>query len=429
MRFSIIATFLLFLLNSFFNTADAQEAKPEPSILIKNAIIHDGRGKVLSNYSLGIRNQKIAFIGTSTEADNSGQWDEIIDAAGKHLYPGIIALNTTIGLNEIEAVRATNDYNETGWLNPGARSLIAYNTDSRVSPTVRSNGVLLTQVTPTGGIVSGTSSVMKLDGWNWEDAVYKADNSLHVRWPSARVWKSEWAGPEDKQKERYQNNLKQIQSLFEDAYAYHQQKNTTEKNLNLEAIRGVFNGSKKLYIHCNYVKDIVNAVNFFSKYPVQQVIVGGEDAWLVSKLLKDKNIPVVLVKTHNLPAREDEEVNLPYSLPKMLKDAGLEFCITVDEFWQVRNIAYHAGTAAAHGLTKEEALQTITYNAAKILGIESSTGSLELGKDATLLLVENDLLDMSKSKISEAMILGKRVSLDNSQEQLFRKFSEKYNWK
>lgn len=428
----ILSIFVVQITSALFAQNPSPASTQSKSILINGVTVHDGSKGVFTNASVGIKEGKIVYLSYIDQTENKIIWDSIIDAKGKHLYPGIIALNTYLGLSEIEAIRAMNDYNEVGSNNPSARALIAYNTDSKVTPTVRSNGILMAQITPQGGLISGSSSIINLDAWNWEDASYKADEGMHINWPGMRMYYGNGSDQEEfekKQKERIGKELDNIETMFADAYAYQLSANQTPKNLNLEAMRGIFNGTKKLYIHADYVKEIVAAINLCNKYKLKFVLVGAADAALALNLIKENNIPIILGRTHTLPGRDDDAIDAPYALPKKLQDAGILFALSCDGFWQVRNLPFMAGTAAAYGLTKEEALQTITFNAAKIAGIENTVGSISLGKDATLLICEGDLLDTKSSIINHAFIQGRTINLDNIQHQLFEKYKKKYNLK
>jgi imidazolonepropionase-like amidohydrolase len=428
--------FLIIVLFIFNIKVDAQNPTPanaqSKSIIINGVTVHDGNGDVFPDASVGFKNGKIVYLSYTRGNQEGLQWDSVIDAKGKHLYPGLIALNTYLGLSEVEAIRATNDYAEVGGNNPSARALIAYNTDSKVTPTVRSNGVLLAQITPQGGLISGSSSIVNLDAWNWEDATYKADEGIHLNWPSMRIYFGN--GPEQeeyekKQKERIRKEIESIETLFADAYAYQLTSSAVTKNIQLEAMRGLFNGTKKLYIHADYVKEITAAINMCNKFKLKFVLVGAADAGLVLNLLKENQVAVILGKTHSLPNRDDDAIDAPYTLPKKLKDAGILFALSCDGFWQVRNLPFIAGTAAAYGLTKEEALKTITLNAALISGIDNTTGSIAVGKDATIVICDGDLLDMKISSINNAFIQGRMIDLNNIQYQLYEKYKKKYNIK
>jgi len=398
-------------------------------ILLLGGYAHLGNGKVIPQSAIGIANGKITFVMDGRNFKPSRlAFDTIIDVYGKQVYPGIIAMNTSLGINEIEAVRATNDYNETGSLNASARSIIAYNTDSKVTPTVRSNGIMLAQVTPRGGLISGQSSVVELDGWNYEDAAYKMDEGIWMNFPSLQTVKAWWADAEDEQKKRSEKQMSDLNELFYEAQSYSSGNNSVY-NPNFEAMKGLFNKSKTLYIRCNYVKDILAAISFGNKFNLKIVLVGARDGWMVTKEIKENNIPVVIMRTHVLPERDDDDIDLPYKLPYLLSKEGIDVAITDDGFWQDRNIPFQAGEAVGYGMDKEEALKAITLTPARILGIDATVGTLETGKDATIIVSSGDVLDMKSSDIQIAYIRGKEINLDNIQKQLYRKYERKYGLK
>ena len=422
-------TLLLLLFIQGLNLLNAQiytpAKKQSKSILLKNATVHTGNGKVMLNTSVGFRNGIIDFVGSTNELPSSAAYDSIADLSGKNIYPGLVACNTIIGLSEIEALRAANDFQEVGSINSGARSLIAYNTDSKVIPTLTVNGVLTAQVVPQGGLVSGISSVVALDAWNWEDAAIASDNGVHINWPSTRIINSEHAGTPEVQRERYDKNFAQLDLFFRDARAYALATNP-KVNLNLASAAELFSGKKKLFVHARYVKDMLAAIAYFEQLGLNFVFVGAEDCWMIADMLATKKIPVVLMRTHDLPEREDEAIDQVYRTPAILKIAGVEFAIAVDGFWQVRTLSYNAGSAVAYGLSKEEALSAISGQAAKILGVDHITGSIEKGKQASLLITQGDLLDMKDSKISDAFIQGRRLKMENYQDLLYQKYLNKY---
>jgi imidazolonepropionase-like amidohydrolase len=398
-------------------------------ILLLGGYAHLGNGKVIPQSAIGIANGKITFVMDGRNFKPSRlAFDTIIDVYGKQIYPGIIAMNTSLGINEIEAVRATNDYNETGSLNASARSIIAYNTDSKVTPTVRSNGIMLAQVTPRGGLISGQSSVVELDGWNYEDAAYKMDEGIWMNFPSLQTVKAWWADAEDEQKKRSEKQMSDLNELFYEAQSYAAGNNSVY-NPNFEAMKGLFNKSKTLYMRCNYVKDILAAISFGDKFKLKIVLVGARDGWRVTKEIKENNIPVVIMRTHVLPERDDDDIDLPYKLPYLLSKEGIDVAITDDGFWQDRNIPFQAGEAVGYGMDKEDALKAITLTPARILGIDATVGSLETGKDATIIVSSGDVLDMKSSDIQIAYIRGKEINLDNIQKQLYRKYERKYGLK
>ena len=426
-RLVVIVTTLLFSIN-FLQAQVPSPAKPQATpVILKGATIHIGNGQVIENGVIAFNKGKITFVGKQEELKLSGN-ENIINVSEKHIYPGLIATNTILGLVEIEAVRPTRDFNEVGEFNPNIRSLIAYNTDSKIIPTIRSNGILLAEVIPQGGIISGSSSVLQLDAWNWEDAAYSTDKAIYLNWPVMHVKKGWWAQPEpSEQNKKYAEATKNIDDFFEQALAYSKAEKISEKNLKMEAMKDVFLKKKKVFVNANGAKEILNIAAFKKRFNIEVVLVGGEESYLVADILKENNIAVVLNEVHALPAKSDDDVDLPFKLPAILKEKGVDFCITISGSWQVRNLPFVAGTTVAYGLTKEEALKAITLSAAKILGIEKQTGSLEAGKDANIIISTGDILDMKTSIIEHAFIQGRKIELDNHQTQLYNKFTDKYS--
>ncbi|WP_462266832.1 amidohydrolase family protein [Mucilaginibacter sp.] len=416
-----------------FGQANIIPAKAQSApVIITGATIHVGNGRVINNGYIAFDKGKITAVGEGSAPAMAGAIT--VNASGKQVYPGFICPVTTLGLIEFESVRATSDETETGDLNPNVRSLVAYNTDSKVIPTVRSNGVLLAQPTPEGGTISGQSSVMMLEGWNWEDAAYKKDMAIHMTWPVVRNrgrrggFNIPGAANQPSPAEIAQKAIDDINSLFAQAKAYNETRQPA-MNLKLEAMRGLFNGSKKLFVNADGAREIVQAVNFGKKFGVQTVIVGGKDSYLVADVLRDNQVPVILRETQTLPDKDEDDVYLPYKLPHLLQEAGVLYGLTGIGFWRQRNLPFEAGQAVGYGLTKEQALSMITQNNAKILGIDKTTGTLETGKDANLFISAGDALDMITLNVENAYIMGKAINLDNLHKQLYRKFSEKYGLK
>ncbi len=417
-----------------YGQANISPAKAQTqSIAIVGATIHVGNGQVIENGYITFNKGKITGVGSGTATA-----DVVIDAKGKQVYPGFICPITTLGLVEVEeGARGTVDEAETGDMNPHIRTLISYNTDSKVIPTVRSNGVLLAQPSPTGGGLAGESSVVQLDAWNWEDAAYKKDIAIHFTWPAARGGGRRGGGGRgaavaaggESPAERAQKALDQIDSYFAEAKAYSEIAKPAVTNLRFEAMKGLFDGSKKLFVNADGAKEIQQAVAFAKKFGLQEVIVGGRESYLVMPLLRENNIPVIIKETQALPEKEDDDVYLPYRLPKILQDGGVMYGLTGIAFWRQRNLPFEAGQAVGFGLTKEQALSMITINNAKILGIDKTTGTLEVGKDANLFISKGDALDMITLDVQKAFIQGRDINLDNLHKQLYKKFSDKYGLK
>ena len=420
-----------------FSQATISPAKPQiRPVIITGAIIHVGNGQVINNGYIAFDKGKITAIGEGTSANTTGA--EVINASGKHVYPGFIVPVTDLGLVEYPSVKATLDEAETGSINPHIRALIAYNTDSKVIPTVRSNGILLAQATPLGGLISGQSSVMMLDGWNWEDALYKADVAIHLNWPVVATRGGFGGGgapapvsaaAATEAQERNQKAIDDLYKYFNEAKAYVELAKPAVINTRYAAMKGLFDGSKKLFINVNASKDILKAIAFTQKFGLKTVLVGANEAYLVADQLKDNNIPVIIEETQALPANNDDDVYLPYKMPKILHDAGVLYSLTGIGFWRQRNLPFEAGNAVAYGLTKEQALSMITLNTAKILGIDKTVGSLETGKDATLFISKGDALDMITLDVENAFIQGKNINLDNLHKQLYKRYSDKYGVK
>ncbi len=394
---------------------------------ITGATAHIGNGTVIENAVIIVENGKISACvdGTMARITYKGK---IIDAKGKHVYPGFIAPNTTLGLAEIGAVRATRDYDEIGGLNPHIRSLIAYNAESKVVESMRPNGVLVGQITPRGDIISGTSSIVQFDAWNWEDAVIKINDGIHLNWPNPfKRYRGE--DPGLKANKDYVKEVEVIKSFVTESKAY-LNGNKTTKNIQFEAMQGLFNSTQKLFIHVNDEKGIIDAVEFTKANGINDVvIVGGYRAYKVAGLLIANNIPVIAQRVHKRPATDDDDYDLPYKIAKLLTEAGVLVGLESSgqmERMNTRNLPFYAGTVAAHGLDKEEALKLITWNTAKILGIEDRLGTLEVGKDATLFISEGDALDMRTNILTRAFINGRSISLESHQTELWKRYSNKY---
>lgn len=384
-----------------------------------------GDDRVIIAGALAIENKKIVYAGSMAGLPASMSGWQKTDIGGKHVYPGLIALNTQLGLSEIEAVAATIDNREIGDFTPNVRALIAYNTDSKVIPTVRSNGVLLAETTPTGGIITGRSALVQLDAWNWEDAVIRDDAGLHINWPTNRPRRFRDSSTEKERMERYEKQIVALTSYFDQAISYGKSPKK-EKNLMLEALNQCINGATVFFFHADEPKSIRDAIFFIKKYKLNGAIVGGAEIEGVLDLVAKEKIPVVLNDTHRLPSTTDAPVDEAFTLPARLQAVGILYAISVNGFWQTRNLGYQAGQAVPFGLTKQQALAAITSSPAKILGVYDRMGSLDAGKDATLIIVAGDILDMQTATVEAAYIQGRIIDLDNKQKELYRRYMDKY---
>ena len=408
--------------------------KQTKSVLILNATAHLGNGNVIQNSAIGFKDGKITLVADATTIRLAANaYDTTIDASGKHVYPGFIAANTTLGLVEIDAVKSSDDQEEIGSFNPNVRSIIAYNSESKVVETVRPNGILIAQVTPRGGRISGTSSIVQLDAWSWQDAIVKENDGIHLNFPSSFKRSGSWFEPGLIEANKdYPKQAEEINAFLINAKVYNQG-SSKERNIVLEATKGLFDGTQTLYIHADEEKQIVDAIQLAVDNQIKKiVIVGGFEAYKAADALQKYNVGVLLRRVHDMPTSDDQDVNLPYKMAKILTDKGIVVGLENSgdhERMSVRNLPFLAGTCAAFGLDKEKAVQLITLNTAKLLGIDTSCGTLETGKDATLFISEGDALDMRTNKLTSAFIQGRTIILETFQTKLNDKFKTKFNQK
>ena len=428
---SIIGTALLFTGSVSAQVLPIPAVKQSEPIVLSGATIHTGTGEVIENGVIAFNNGTITAIGEAGQVTLPGDAKRV-DVSGKHIYPGLILMNSNLGLSEIGSVDMTHDSQEHGEINPGVRTLVAYNTDSHVIPVVRANGILLAQVAPSGGLLSGTSSVMQLDAWNWEDAAYDIDNGIHLNWPriSARRGRSRqyamFMG--GGRAPNFDKSYKELDQFFSEASAYAELTHPERTNLRFEAMKGLFSGEKTLYINVTEAKGIITSVNFSKDHGIKKIVlVGvGEDALLVKDIIKENDIPVILGNIFSMPSYEHSDTRLPFKMAKIFNDEGILTGITYSSSSTAYNLPFAAGQAVAYGLPKEDALRMVTLNNATILGIEDRTGSLETGKDANIIVSTGDILDMMTNHVELAFINGRSIDLDNKFKMLYDRFQEKY---
>lgn len=426
----IIIQFILVVFAVVSVNMHAQQTPADPQekvISIQGATAHIGNGQQIENAVIVFENAKITYVGT----DQSEVKGKTIKAEGKHVYPGFIAPNSTLGLVEVDAVRASDDESELGKMLPHVRSIIAYNTESKIVESMRPNGVLMGQITPRGGRISGTSSIVQFDAWNWEDAILKENDGIHVNWPSGFTRSGNWYDPDRpyKQNKEYQKEVNDLVTYFKNAKVY--KETSQEIDIAKRAMQGVFNGDKNIFIHANGEKEIRDVISFKKEFGFENLtIVGGYQAHYLADELKDAAISVLIQRVHSVPNFEDDAYDLPYKLPKLLNEAGVLVALEGSgdmERQNSRNLPFYAGTAVAYGLDKDEALKMVTLNTAKILGIDDQVGSLEVGKDATLFISEGDALEMRGNRLMKAFIQGRDISLETHQTELYHRYSEKYD--
>jgi len=418
------------LITTFGTAQQTPASKQTESILIVGATAHIGNGTVIENSAIGFSDGKITFVGKYDGSQPA--FDNVVVAKGQHLYPGFIATNATLGLVEIDAVRATDDEDEIGAMLPHIRSAIAYNAESKIVESMRPNGILAGQIVPRGGSISGSSSVMQFDAWNWEDAIVKADEGLHLNWPSPYTNGRWWLGedPGLKTNKNYQKSISDIKDFFDQAKAYLQDPNKP-KHIPFHAMKPVFEGQKTVYLHADDQIQIKDGIRFLKDYGLSKIVlVGGHESVEVVEFLKDNNIAIIISRPHRLPQSEDEDPKGTFRTANTLIEAGLVVSIDVSgrmERMYTRNLPFYAGSFAAYGVPREKAVEMITGAAAKILGVADRMGTLEVGKDATLFVSEGDALDMRTNIVKHAFIQGRRLSLETHQTKLWKRYSDKYN--
>lgn len=400
----------------------AKQSKP---ILLKGGDLYTVSQGIQNGTDLLFENGRITQIGKNLAAPANA---EVVNLAGKRIYPGLIAPNTQLGLIEIGAVRATNDLNEVGDMTPEAMAHVGYNPDNQIGPTIRTNGITTAQIMPEGGTIPGRSFVANLDGWNKEDAAVKLVDGLVLNWPSTRTQEGPNARPVDEQKKQMLEVRRNLRELLAATRAY---RDLRASNANapvdhrLAALIPVVNREMPVYVMASLSEGISEAVSFAAQEKIKIVIVGGVDSWMVTDLLKENQVPVILSPTMRLPSSTDDPYDLPFTTPAKLQAAGVKFCLSRPGYWDVRNLPFEGGQSVAFGLTEDQALRAVTLSTAEILGIDKDQGSLEVGKKATLVVSTGNILDIAGNNIEKMYIDGRAVELENKQTTLYRKFKER----
>ena len=429
----IIVCCLLFIVDCRLMASDPIPAKKQDHpIALVGGMIHPVTGPEIPNGTILFDNGKIVSLGTNISVPANA---EKIDVTGKHVYPGLINANSTLGLTEIGAVRATNDYAEAGRINPNVRAEIAVNPESELIPTTRANGVLIANVMPEAGAISGRSAAIMLDGWTAEDVVLKAPVGLVVNWPRMTISRSPFVRQtEEEQKKEREKQLKEIRDAFAEARAYMIAKKAEAgsgipyhaSDLRWESMIPVLEKKVPVLVNANEIQQIEAAVQWGKDEGVRVVIVSGRDSWRAAELLKANNVPVIVGPLLDEPNRRWLPYDDAFTVPSKLFAAGVQFAISGEgEAMGERNTPYHAAMAASYGLPKEEALKAITINAAKVLGIDGLVGSLEPGKDASLIVTNGDPLEI-ETNVQMEFIQGKKIDLRSRHTILYNKYQEKY---
>ena len=431
-HYSLIIVYcsLLIVHCSLYASDPVPAAKQNHPIALMGGTIHPVSGPEISNGTILFENGKITGIGTTIALPANA---EKIDVAGKHVYPGLINANSTVGLTEISAVRATNDFAETGTINPNVRSEIAVNPESELIPTTRANGVIIAHVLPQGHLIAGRSSAIMLDGWTQEDVILKAPAGLVVYWPRMTITRLARQPEEDQKKER-DRQLKELRDAFGDARAYMNAKKAEAAkgipyhaaDMRWEAMMPVLERKIPVFVYAAEIQQIEAAVRWAKDENVRLVIVGGRDSWRAADLLKANGVAVIVGPTLDEPTRRWEAYDDAFAVAAKLYAAGVTFAISGEgEAMGERNTPYHAAMAAAYGLPKEEALKAVTLYAAKILDVDANVGSLAVGKDASLIVTNGDPLEIT-TNVQLEFIQGKKIDLRSRHTLLYNKYQEKY---
>ncbi|MYC92443.1 MAG: amidohydrolase family protein [Gemmatimonadetes bacterium] len=398
-------------------------------VALQGATIHTVTSGVIENGTILLENGVITAIGTDVDIPAGAR---VVDVTGKHIYPGLIDAFSTVGIAEIGAVDVSNDINELGDFNPNVRADIAVNAESRHIGTTRSAGVLTTLTTPGGGLVSGMSSALALEGWSWEEMSMQSAAALNVNWPNPnpgrfRGFGGFRFGPQE-DRPSYEEQVEQLKDFFGEARAYRDAVAAgaeVRSDSRYAAMIPVFDGEIPVVVAADDAAQINDAITWAQQEGLRIVIRGGQDAIHVADRLVAEDIPVILTSTMAAPGRQYEGYDGAYSMPARLHEAGVRFAISGGSGALYSNrLPFEAGVAVAFGLPEEEALKAVTINPAQFLGLDDRIGSLEPGKQATFLITTGTPLDMT-SDIEQAYIQGRELDMTDIQKFFFEKYMEK----
>lgn len=426
--------------------APASEHVPPPPqrepLLVTGATLHTVSGATIVDGRMLVERGRITALAGPGEPlpAPAGGPARVLHLPGKHIYPGFVAANTALGLVEVNSVRATLDATETGTLNPNARAVVALNADSELLPVARSNGVLAALTAPQAGrsgLIAGTSALIQLDGWTWEDMTLDAAVALHVHLPSMRLNRAalppQAAAFADELKRQLEARLHELDDAFDAARAYAAARRAdpaTPLDSRWEAMRPVFDRQRPVFVHADELAQIRHALGLAARHGLRLVIVGGADAALLADVLRERQVPVIIGGVHELPQRRDDDPATPFRLAAQLAQAGVTFCIArqggIGAASAERNLPYEAATAAAHGLPRDEALRAITLYPARILGVEDRLGALAPGRLASFIVTDGDPLEIT-TRVERLFIQGREVDAGNRQQRLDAKYRQRYS--
>jgi len=415
--------------------ADAQVrmtmSPQEAPVVLRGATIHTVTNGVIQNGMIVLDRGVITAIGTDVAIPRGAK---VVDVTGKHIYPGLIDAYSTVGISEIGSVDVSNDTNEIGDFNPNVRAEVAVNAESRHIGTTRSAGVLVAFSTPGGGVISGLSSAMSLEGWTWEEMSMKGAAALNVNWPdpNARPRRFGGGGPPGSGPQpaprTYAQQVQEIKDFFAEARAYRDAAKagqTMSTDSRYAAMIPALNGEIPVVVAADGVAQINDAITWGKQEGVRLVIRGGRDAIHVAERLVAEKVPVILTSTMAAPDRNYEGYDGAYSSPARLHAAGVKFAISGGAGALYSNrLPWEAGVAVAFGLSEEEALKAVTINAAEFMGVADKVGSLEVGKQATLLITTGTPLNMT-TNIVQSYIQGREINMMDIHKFFYEKYMEK----
>jgi imidazolonepropionase-like amidohydrolase len=396
---------------------------PRGTYAIRNARIITVSGSEIENGVILVREGKIEAVGPGINIPSGAQQ---IDASGMTVYPGMFDAGTSLGLVEVgQGAGGTVDLSEVGDLNPNARAVVSVNPHSAHVGVTRVDGVTTVLSAPTGGLISGQATLLNLVGTTQSEMALVPHAALVINYPRIATQGGGFFSEQQPPNLREllasnQRQLDQIRKMLrdgeaygraQDAYAKDKSLPRPDQDVKLEALVPYVRGERPVIFRAEREAEIRGAVKFAEEMKLKPIILGGNDAWKLGSLLKEKDVPVILMGTLDLPSREDDAYDTLYESAAKLQQAGVRFCIsTGDGGAHVRNLPFHAGMAAAFGLSRAEALKAVTLYPAQILNVSDRLGSIEAGKMANLVIADGDPLE-ARTHIRYVFIDGRQIPL------------------
>jgi imidazolonepropionase-like amidohydrolase len=404
---------------------------PRSTIVIRNARIVTVSGPDIERGTVVIRDGKIEAVGANVSVPAGAQ---TIDGNGLSVYPGMIDAGTNMGLVEVpQGANGTVDLSEVGDLNPNAKAIIAVNPHSAHIAVTRVEGITNTLTAPTGGLISGQAALINLLGTAPKEMAVVPQVALVINYPRTAFAGGGFGGfqqqpanlaetltANERQVDQIRKMLRDAEAYgrAQDAYAKDKSLPRPDRNVVLEPLVPYVRGEQPVIFLADRDDEIRGALRFADEMKLKPIILGGNDAWKVASLLKEKKVPVILTGIFSLPPREDDAYDSLYENAAKLQQAGVRFCIsTGDAGPEVRNLAQYAGMAAAFGLSKADAVKAVTLYPAQILNVADRLGSIEVGKMANLVVTDGDLLEI-RTRIRYLLIDGRPVVLTNRHTEL-----------